>query len=135
MDTHAPTEDINGIMDRFRAWTSTQAAGKPKDGVRELTYEEAIGASRPGPVYNELPVSRKRENAVEPCTCPEEAPFEIADPKRAASLKSSVSTRAQKKDGLVRRPTTKPPYQGPVMRFDRHSQKASPCFLRNFLPA
>jgi hypothetical protein len=46
MNKQAPVEDIHAIVGRFQAWSGTQTAGRPKDDVRELTYEEAIKASR-----------------------------------------------------------------------------------------
>src|ERR1700753_3061785 len=46
MNKQAPAEDIHAIVGRFQAWAGTQTAGRPKDDVRELTYEEAIKASR-----------------------------------------------------------------------------------------
>lgn len=37
MSTQPPIEDINAVVNRFQAWAGTQ-----KNGVRELTYDEAI---------------------------------------------------------------------------------------------
>jgi hypothetical protein len=46
MNTLTPVEDINAIASRFQAWAGSQAPRNRKDGVRELTYEEAIGVHR-----------------------------------------------------------------------------------------
>src|ERR1700745_2620114 len=46
MNTQPPTEDINSIVRRFQAWAGAQAAARAKDGVRELTYDEAIRSRR-----------------------------------------------------------------------------------------
>jgi hypothetical protein len=46
MSTQPPVEDINAIVSRFQAWAGAQAPARAKDGVRELTYDEAIRSSR-----------------------------------------------------------------------------------------
>lgn len=46
MNTQAPVEDIHAIVGRFQAWAGAQTAKSSRDEVRELTYEEAIKASR-----------------------------------------------------------------------------------------
>jgi hypothetical protein len=46
MNTQPPIEDINAIVNRFQAWAGTQAPARAKDGVRELTYDEAIRSRR-----------------------------------------------------------------------------------------
>lgn len=46
MNTLPPVEDINAIVSRFQAWAGSQTPRNRKDGVRELTYEEAIGVRR-----------------------------------------------------------------------------------------
>src|SRR6202012_2308061 len=46
MDTQPPLEDINAIVTRFQAWAGAQTPALGKHGVRELTYEEAIRASK-----------------------------------------------------------------------------------------
>lgn len=47
---NGPLENLNGVMDRFQAWTATQPAGSrsqsPAEGVREVTYQEALAAER-----------------------------------------------------------------------------------------
>ncbi|QNI31847.1 hypothetical protein H7849_22890 [Alloacidobacterium dinghuense] len=47
MSTQPPIEDINAIVSRFQEWAGTQASTRAKDGVRELTYDEAIRQRRP----------------------------------------------------------------------------------------
>jgi len=46
----APAEDIQDVLDRFQSWTNThKAAHKTRDmieGVREVSYEEALLSSR-----------------------------------------------------------------------------------------
>lgn len=42
MSTQPPIEDINAIVNRFQAWAGAQPSSRAKDGVRELTYDEAI---------------------------------------------------------------------------------------------
>ncbi len=46
MNTQPPLEDINAIVSRFQAWTGAQTPVHTKNGVRELTYDEAIRTSR-----------------------------------------------------------------------------------------
>lgn len=46
MSTQPPIEDINAIVNRFHAWAGAQPSSSSKDGVRELTYDEAIRLSR-----------------------------------------------------------------------------------------
>jgi hypothetical protein len=46
MNTQPPIEDINAIVNRFQAWAGAQAPARAKDGVRELTYDEAIRSRR-----------------------------------------------------------------------------------------
>lgn len=77
MSTQPPVEDINAIVSRFQAWAGAQSAATAKDGVRELTYDEAIRSrrlrSRDEKTVAEaeepasVPVShRKIENAAKP---------------------------------------------------------------------
>jgi hypothetical protein len=47
MSTQPPIEDINAIVNRFQAWAGAQAPARSRDGVRELTYDEAIRSRRP----------------------------------------------------------------------------------------
>jgi len=47
MSTQPPIEDISAIVNRFQAWAGAQAPAVAKDGVRELTYDEAIRSRRP----------------------------------------------------------------------------------------
>jgi hypothetical protein len=42
MSTQPPIEDINAIVSRFQAWSGAQTSSRTKDGVRELTYDEAL---------------------------------------------------------------------------------------------
>jgi hypothetical protein len=46
MNTQPPIEDINAIVNRFQAWAGAQAPACEKDGVRELTFDEAIRSRR-----------------------------------------------------------------------------------------
>lgn len=46
MSTQPPVEDINAIVSRFQAWAGAQTSSHAKDGVRELTYDEAIRSRR-----------------------------------------------------------------------------------------
>jgi len=62
MDTLPPSEDINTIVSRFHAWADSQATSKPKDGVRELTYEEAISARRSRSAASEIPPVKQEKN-------------------------------------------------------------------------
>jgi hypothetical protein len=38
--------DIETVLDRFQAWAGSREANAPKDGVREISYEEALESSR-----------------------------------------------------------------------------------------
>ena len=46
MSTQPPIEDIGAIVNRFQAWAGAQAPAVGKNGICELTYDEAIGARR-----------------------------------------------------------------------------------------
>ena len=39
-------DDIEAVLGRFQAWTGSRDTNAAKDGVREISYEEALGASR-----------------------------------------------------------------------------------------
>jgi hypothetical protein len=39
-------DDIEAVLGRFQAWTGLRDANAVKDGVREISYEEALRASR-----------------------------------------------------------------------------------------
>jgi hypothetical protein len=42
----AATEDIETVLSRFQAWTGSRTPKLAEDGVRELSYEEALETSR-----------------------------------------------------------------------------------------
>jgi hypothetical protein len=42
----APTEDIEKVLGRFQSWTGSRTAKTQMEGVRELSYEEALASSR-----------------------------------------------------------------------------------------
>src|SRR5262249_42211788 len=42
MRAQPPIEDISAIVNRFQAWAGAQPQPRTRDGVRELTYDEAI---------------------------------------------------------------------------------------------
>jgi hypothetical protein len=42
----AATEDIEKVLGRFQAWTGSRAPKAADEGVRELSYEEALASSR-----------------------------------------------------------------------------------------
>jgi len=44
MSAQPPIEDISAIVNRFQAWAGAQPQPRTRDGVRELTYDEAIGS-------------------------------------------------------------------------------------------
>ena len=54
MNTQPPVEDISAIVSRFQAWTGAQAPTRTKDGVRELSYDEAIRSTRVKANLNKL---------------------------------------------------------------------------------
>ena len=39
-------DDIEAVLGRFQAWTGSRDTNAAKDGVRAISYEEAVGASR-----------------------------------------------------------------------------------------
>ena len=41
-----PEENIEVVLGRFQAWKGAHETNAAKDGVRELSYEEAVGGSR-----------------------------------------------------------------------------------------
>jgi hypothetical protein len=42
----AEAEDIETVLGRFQAWAGSREPTTPKDGVREISYEEALESSR-----------------------------------------------------------------------------------------
>jgi hypothetical protein len=69
-----PLEDIYAIASRFQAWVGAQP-GAYKDGVRELTYEEAVRSKKPhtksekivpGVSKSTQAAGAKRKNAAQP---------------------------------------------------------------------
>jgi hypothetical protein len=41
-----PSEDIDAVLSRFQSWSGSRKTSEPKDGVREISHEEALQASR-----------------------------------------------------------------------------------------
>jgi plasmid stability protein len=41
-----PSEDIDAVLSRFQSWSGSRKTSDPKDGVREVSHEEALQASR-----------------------------------------------------------------------------------------
>lgn len=65
MNTQPPLEDINAVVSRFQAWAGAQQApSRAKNGVRELTYEEAIQSNR------SCAGSKKPSQEIEPAPVP-----------------------------------------------------------------
>jgi hypothetical protein len=94
MNTQTPTEDISVIVSRFQAWAGSQAVPQPKEGVRELTYEEAI--RRRQSAY------RRELDPIEPSKKQDAESKQVA--KRAKPKKRHrASGRA--KDGIPKPPT------------------------------
>ncbi|MGC1296254.1 MAG: hypothetical protein WA869_14560 [Alloacidobacterium sp.] len=76
MNTQPPIEDINAIVNRFQAWAGAQAPARAKDGVREITYDEAIrsrrhrtsaeatlpAAEKPAPASRRMPGAERLKN-------------------------------------------------------------------------
>lgn len=85
MNTQPPIEDINAIVNRFQAWAGTQAPARAKDGVRELTYDEAI-RSRRHHLRMEEPVSEVEKSV----------PTRPANTKQVETVKSAKTKRRTK---------------------------------------
>lgn len=43
---HKREDDIEAVLGRFQTWTGSRETSATKDGVREISYEEAVGPSR-----------------------------------------------------------------------------------------
>lgn len=66
-----PVEDIEAVMGRFQAWTGSQSAARPKAGVRELSYEEALQSSRYRWPAGARSSAKKNQPSAAPATKPE----------------------------------------------------------------
>lgn len=85
MSTQPPIEDINAVVNRFQAW-----AGAQKNGVRELTYDEAIRQVR------------RRERIAESSPKIEEPPAPV-EPQSAKHRKAAKSGKSTKRVAANRR--------------------------------
>lgn len=112
METHAqlrpPVEDISVVLSRFQAWTGLQSgsqtgarpSAKSKDGIRELSYEEAVSRKRSsGPAHTAPPIRKKKTAATAPpapavATKPEKTPQQKKHLKRKAHKKTQPSVYA-----------------------------------------
>lgn len=102
-----PEENIEVVLGRFQAWKGAHETNAAKDGVRELSYEEAVGGSR----------YRLRKSAEIPLVKPASvtAPVrprvksraakarasEARVPSQAAKASAPKKTRAQQSFGTV----------------------------------
>lgn len=77
MSTQPPIENINAVVNRFQAW-----AGSQKNGVRELTYDEAIRQVR-----------RRERIAKSSPKIEEPAPVKAQSAKHRKAAKSGKSTK------------------------------------------
>jgi hypothetical protein len=112
MNTQAPVEDIHAIVGRFQAWAGTQTAPSHRDEVRELTYEEAIKASRHRS-------SSSRAATVSPLSAVKAAPLpehkEPAKPKKRKTQQQKQRTKTKRVShrevNLVAPPEGKPAFR------------------------
>ena len=96
METHAqsrpPVEDISVVLSRFQAWTGlqsgsqagAQSSAKSKDGIRELSYEEAVSRKRNPEPARTAPPAREKKTA------------DTAPPARTAAVKSEKAPQPKK---------------------------------------
>ena len=113
-----PEENIEVVLGRFQAWKGAHETNAAKDGVRELSYEEAVGGSR----YRlrksaEIPLVKPACATPSPDTAPASvtAPVrprvksraakarasEARVPSQAAKASAPKKTRAQQSFGTV----------------------------------
>ncbi|HMD21153.1 MAG TPA: hypothetical protein VKH40_12570 [Alloacidobacterium sp.] len=102
MSTQPPIEDINAIVGRFQAWSGAQTPSRTKDGVRELTYDEAIR-------------SRQHRSRVEG-SLPEAEKPEPVQVESAKPLKMEKSAKPKKRIAPSRHIKHEPPKNAPRPR-------------------
>jgi hypothetical protein len=101
MSTQPPIEDINVIVSRFQAWAGTQASVEVTNGVRELTYDEAI-RSRQRPIRaEELPEAEKPASA-SPVKTKQQRTGKGAKPKKRAAAPRRTKHTQPKSAGAMR---------------------------------
>jgi hypothetical protein len=81
-------------MGRFQAWAGTQNAAKPKAGVRELSYEEALQSSRYRWPVGERASAKKNQ--------PSAAPATKQETKQAAPQTRRKSTATVEREDVAR---------------------------------
>jgi hypothetical protein len=96
MSTQLPVEDISTIVSRFQAWAGAQAPSRANQGVRELTYEEALrkrglrASSEASSPEAEQPAPVLLENAA-----PREPEKTTGLKKRASAMCSTVTSLSE----------------------------------------
>jgi hypothetical protein len=119
MNTQPPLEDINSIVSRFQAWAGVQAPNHARDGVRELTYDEAIRSKRPRP-HSEKPLPIAEKSAPGPSASVKRSRTEkLAKPKKKIAtprhVQQSPSRDLQRSPAAVRMVAPEPPAFGQVL--------------------
>lgn len=80
-----PSEDIDAVLSRFQSWSGSRKTSDPKDGVREISHEEALQASRYRwqahiPSTQVTEPREKRDLGPEPGVIPIPSPVPLAAP-------------------------------------------------------
>lgn len=82
-----PAENIEAVLGRFQAWAGTQSAHKSSRGIRELSYEEALGSSRYRWPGASRPSAKKKQSP--------EAPSSKVETRVAAQPRRKAQPRAK----------------------------------------
>jgi predicted DNA binding CopG/RHH family protein len=104
-----PVEDINAVLGRFQAWTGTRTKAASKDGIREISYEEALRSSRyrrpaaSGRPLSPLASEPLAQAAAEvPASPSAESKLQSAKPKRAVeSIGAKTPAKRKSKTQLM----------------------------------
>lgn len=109
MQAQTPVEDINAVIDRFQAWAGAQTANKPKNGVRELSYEEALKTNRyRHTAYAGLPELPEKPDPEKPYKERQPMSPKAAKTEKAGPAKASRPERKATNQAAVRRTASKP---------------------------
>jgi hypothetical protein len=113
--TKDPTEDIEAVLGRFQAWSEAKGGAREarpaKDGVREVSYEEALQASRsrwkgrdesiaaPTPASEEAGAPRR--NTAAPLAAAPATPFVQPMPGKPGGTATAPSEAIERKTSLA----------------------------------
>lgn len=90
-----PVEEIEAVLGRFQAWAGTQGRTKTNRGIRELSYDEALGSSRYRWPGANRP-STKKKQAPEPPVAKSETRA-ATQPRRKTQPKAKIAANDRAK--------------------------------------